>query len=214
MIDWRRHLNVTPFPSPKQRRGRPLDIETAADDGQDGRGEALAYGVLTEREMTFIGQRDSFYLASVSESGWPDIRRHCGAPGFVRAQGTKTLSFLDFTEPQTLSASAGVTADSRVALIFMDYAKSRGLEVVGRLTSVSLEDAPNLPVELFGPDAKAGTARVGSIRIEMVDWRHQPDLTRRYTARELEPLTRRVAALEARNATLRAQIAALTNPRT
>lgn len=38
--------------------------------------------LLRERERSFIEARDSFYIASVSETGWPYIQHRGGPVGF------------------------------------------------------------------------------------------------------------------------------------
>src|ERR1022692_3998775 len=39
---------------------------------------------LTEDETGFIQSRDSFYMATVSETGWPYVQHRGGKPGFLR----------------------------------------------------------------------------------------------------------------------------------
>jgi predicted pyridoxine 5'-phosphate oxidase superfamily flavin-nucleotide-binding protein len=51
--------------------------------------------VLTEREAAFIEARDSFYMASVSETGWPYVQHRGGPAGFVRVLDQHTLGFAD-----------------------------------------------------------------------------------------------------------------------
>ena len=38
----------------------------------------------TDQEAAFIAQRDSFYIASVSETGWPYVQHRGGPPGFLK----------------------------------------------------------------------------------------------------------------------------------
>src|SRR5690606_37650080 len=52
--------------------------------------------VLGEREAAFIGARDSFYMASVSETGWPYVQHRGGPAGFVRVLDERTIGFADF----------------------------------------------------------------------------------------------------------------------
>ncbi len=58
-------------------------------------GEA-SHAALGPREAAFIAERDSFYMASVSETGWPYVQHRGGPPGFVRVLDDKTLGFADF----------------------------------------------------------------------------------------------------------------------
>jgi hypothetical protein len=39
---------------------------------------------LTEEEKDYLAERDSFYVASVSETGWPYVQFRGGPVGFVR----------------------------------------------------------------------------------------------------------------------------------
>ena len=67
-------------------------------------------------EAQFIAARDSFYMATVSETGWPYVQHRGGPPGFLRVIDEKTLAFLDFRgNRQYISlgnASAGFPAAS------------------------------------------------------------------------------------------------------
>src|SRR5712672_1250216 len=50
---------------------------------------------LNVQEAAFITGRDGFYLASVSETGWPYVQFRGGPPGFLRLIDDKTLAFAD-----------------------------------------------------------------------------------------------------------------------
>ena len=51
---------------------------------------------LGQAEAEFIAARDSFYLGSISESGWPYIQHRGGPQGFLRVIHEKTLAFADY----------------------------------------------------------------------------------------------------------------------
>jgi hypothetical protein len=42
-------------------------------------------------EVGFIVSRDSFYMATVSETGWPYIQHRGGPPGFVKVPGSNLI---------------------------------------------------------------------------------------------------------------------------
>jgi uncharacterized protein len=48
--------------------------------GSSGR----SFDRFTEAEAAFIASRDSFYLATVSETGWPYVQHRGGPLGFLR----------------------------------------------------------------------------------------------------------------------------------
>src|ERR1700745_540219 len=50
----------------------------------------------TETEKQFIAARDSFYMASVSQTGWPYVQHRGGPPGFVQVIDERTVAFPDF----------------------------------------------------------------------------------------------------------------------
>ncbi|MBT7950515.1 MAG: pyridoxamine 5'-phosphate oxidase, partial [Gammaproteobacteria bacterium] len=71
--------------------------------------------ILGEREESFIQARDSFYMASVSETGWPYVQ-HRGAPkGFMRVLDEKTLGFADFTGNRQYVSVGNLRKDNRVS---------------------------------------------------------------------------------------------------
>ena len=51
---------------------------------------------LGQAEAEFIAERDSFYLGSISESGWPYIQHRGGPSGFLRVVNETTLAFADY----------------------------------------------------------------------------------------------------------------------
>src|SRR5690606_12986483 len=58
--------------------------------------ETPAYDVLGEREAGFIAARDSFYMATVSEAGWPYVQHRGGPAGFLKVLDERTIGFADF----------------------------------------------------------------------------------------------------------------------
>ena len=62
----------------------------------------LGFTHLTDAELQFIAKRDSFYMATTSESGWPYVQHRGGPPGFLRAIDATTSS-----PPENLRAYRG-----------------------------------------------------------------------------------------------------------
>lgn len=53
-------------------------------------------------EAAFIATRDSFYMTSTSETGWPYVQ-HCHGPtGFTRVLDETTIAFADFAGQQAI----------------------------------------------------------------------------------------------------------------
>ena len=53
--------------------------------------------LLRDRERVFIEARDSFYIASVSETGWPYIQHRGGPAGFLKVIDQSTIGFADYS---------------------------------------------------------------------------------------------------------------------
>ena len=69
-------------------------------------------------EAGFIAQRDSFYMASVSETGWPYVQHRGGPAGFVRVLDEKTIAFADFSGNRQHVSVGNLLKDNRVSLFF------------------------------------------------------------------------------------------------
>ena len=89
-----------------RRRFFDLAFTPAVKAVQSRRGSRAAYARaeaaeappepgLTLREAAFIGTRDSFYLASVSETGWPYLQHRGGPRGFVRILDERTIGWAE-----------------------------------------------------------------------------------------------------------------------
>ena len=109
----------------------------------------------TDSEAAFIAARDSFYLASVSESGWPYVQHRGGAPGFLKVLDDKTLGFADYRGNRQYISLGNIAADDRVALILMDYPRKARLKVLARMHVEDLAASPELAAKLIDPQARA-----------------------------------------------------------
>jgi predicted pyridoxine 5'-phosphate oxidase superfamily flavin-nucleotide-binding protein len=166
----------------------------------------------TQDEIEFIAARDSFYMATVSQSGWPYVQHRGGPPGFLRALDEKTLGFADFRGNRQYISLGNVTADDRVALILMDYVHRQRLKILAHMEARNLDSDPGLAAKLAVPGYKAKPERAFLLHLVAFDWNCPQHITPRYTATELEealsPLRARLTQLEAENKALRAKLAA------
>jgi predicted pyridoxine 5'-phosphate oxidase superfamily flavin-nucleotide-binding protein len=165
----------------------------------------------TENEIAFIEARDSFYLASVSESGWPYVQHRGGPTGFLKVLDETTLGFADFRGNRQYISLGNISADDRVALILMDYPNRTRLKILAHMEVRDLDAASDLASRLALPRYRGKPERAFLLHLETFDWNCAQHITPRFTAAEIEtavsPLHTRIAALEAENRALRAQIA-------
>ena len=144
---------------------------------------------LTDREAGFIALRDTFYLASVNEDGWPYVQHRGGPAGFLRVIGPKCLAYADFRGNTQLVSVGNVSSNDRVSIILMDYPNRRRLKILGHMRVENAQDVPAedlAAVEL--PDYRALVERVVYIEVAAFDWNCPQHITQRYTEAEFEQL--------------------------
>ncbi len=172
-----------------------------------------AFDRFTDNEAAFIAARDSFYMATVSETGWPYVQHRGGPLGFLKVLDETTLGFADFRGNRQYISLGNIAADDRVALILMDYPNRTRLKILAHMQARDLGAEPNLAARLALPGYKAKPERAFLLHLETFDWNCPQHITPRFTNAEIEaavaPLRTRIAALEAENQTLRAQTSAV-----
>ncbi|WP_433781327.1 pyridoxamine 5'-phosphate oxidase family protein [Actinomycetospora sp. CA-101289] len=143
---------------------------------------------LTATEQAFIGERDGFYLASVSESGWPYVQFRGGPPGFVRSPDAATLAWAEFRGNRQYISTGNVADDGRVALFFMDYPNQLRLKVFGRARFVDARDHPEVVADLTVDGYRAVVEQAVLVTVVAFDWNCPQHITPRFSGVELEHL--------------------------
>ena len=149
----------------------------------------------------FIKDRDSFYLGTRNENGWPYIQFRGGKPGFLKIIDQKTLGFVDFAGNCQYLTIGNLAVDDRIFLFLMDYANQRRLKIWGRAKVIF--DDPDLLEQLKMPDDNAEAQRAILIKVEAWDWNCPKYIPRKYSQAEVNQIT---APLQARIAELEKQI--------
>jgi predicted pyridoxine 5'-phosphate oxidase superfamily flavin-nucleotide-binding protein len=140
---------------------------------------------LGPRESTFIELRDTFYLATVNEDGWPYVQHRGGPAGFLKVLGPNRIGYADFRGNMQLISVGNVSVNDRCSLILMDYPNRRRLKILGHMR---VEDADRVsPDDLEKvqlPGYKARIERVVYIDVDAFDWNCPQHITKRYTETE------------------------------
>ena len=187
-------LAFTPKVKAKQQQNGSRRAYARSEEGTDH------HGVLGPSEAAFIAARDSFYIATSSESGWPYIQHRGGPVGFVRVLDEKTIGFADYRGNRQYVSVGNLESNDRVSLFLMDYPNRARLRILGRAQIVDDNDQETLQ-RLSIPDYMAQVERgILSTKFEAYDWNCPQHITPRFTLSEIEektaPLRQRIAALE------------------
>jgi predicted pyridoxine 5'-phosphate oxidase superfamily flavin-nucleotide-binding protein len=167
-------------------------------------------GGLGPEERDFLGERDTFYMASLGETGWPYVQHRGGPKGFLKVIDERTIAFADFRGNKQYISTDNLMTDNRVALILVDYPRQLRLKILGRAEIFEGEKAKEWLVKVRDTGYKATTERVYVIRIEAFDWNCQQHIIPRFTEEEirevLEPVERQMQKLEEDNKRLRERL--------
>lgn len=158
------------------------------------------------RVVEFIQARDSFYMGSSNENGWPYVQFRGGPVGFLQILDEQTLGFADYSGNCQYLSIGNLAVDDRVFLFLMDYANRRRLKIWGR-ARVEYDDRETIE-RLHVADYDATPERAIVIRVEAWDWNCPKYIPRKLSEAEVEAM---VAPLQARIQELEAQLATQQN---
>jgi predicted pyridoxine 5'-phosphate oxidase superfamily flavin-nucleotide-binding protein len=165
---------------------------------------------LTQVETDFIAARDSFYMATVSETGWPYVQHRGGPVGFLQVVDNRRLAFADFRGNRQYISLGNLAVNNRAALILMDYPNRRRLKIYAHAEEKRLDEEQSLAEILKKQGYKAKAERAFVLNVDAFDWNCPQHIVPRFTAHEVEvalaPIRARLAQLEAENRDLRQRI--------
>ncbi|GGE06011.1 phosphatase [Aureimonas endophytica] len=193
---------------------RAAQQSMGADHHWQGFAGHRAFDRFTENEAAFIAARDSFYMATVSETGWPYVQHRGGPRGFLKRIDDRTLAFADYSGNRQYISLGNLAANDRVCLFLMDYPRRARLKIYAHAETVAPAADPALADRVAVPGYRARIERIFRLRLEAFDWNCPQHITPRFTEAEIadavRPLRERLAALEAENHALRAAATANT----
>jgi predicted pyridoxine 5'-phosphate oxidase superfamily flavin-nucleotide-binding protein len=141
---------------------------------------------LTENEIDFIAERDSFYMASMGKNDFPYIQHRGGPKGFLKVLDSKRLGFIDFKGNMQYISVGNITTNNNVALIMVDYPTRSRLKILARAEVIELKNNPGLYDLLDLTDYKFRPERMMVLHIEAYDWNCPQHITPRYTPGDIE----------------------------
>jgi uncharacterized protein len=168
---------------------------------------------LGPQEVEFIGERDTFFMATLGSTGWPYVQHRGGPRGFLKVIDESTISFADFRGNKQYISTGNLMTDSRVALILVDYPRQLRLKILGRVEIFEGDQGREWMKKVRDPEYKGFTERVFVVRIEAFDWNCQQHIVPRYTEEEIReavaPAEKRMHELQRENEKLREEVSRL-----
>ncbi|HEX6565615.1 MAG TPA: pyridoxamine 5'-phosphate oxidase family protein [Chthoniobacterales bacterium] len=197
---------------------RYLEIATsdAVKDLQERWGSRAAYsrlesGPLTNNqlgpeEIAFIEAQDSFFLASLNQSGWPYIQHRGGPPGFLRVLANNQLGFPDFKGNRQYLSFGNIQKNPRVSLFLIDYPARARLKIFGNAKLVEGDSVPYALREIENEPGATNIERGVIIQVEAFHWNCPKYIVPRFTEAQvrtvIDPLVKKIKDLEAQLARL------------
>ena len=143
-------------------------------------------------EAEFLAAADSFYLATVGETGWPYVQHRGGPRGFLKRISPSRIAFADFRGNRQYVSVGNASMDDRASMIVMDYVHRRRLKLLGRLRFHDLAVAePALVSAVALPGYRARAERVAVFDVEAFDWNCSQHITQRFTKEGADERERR-----------------------
>jgi predicted pyridoxine 5'-phosphate oxidase superfamily flavin-nucleotide-binding protein len=141
---------------------------------------------LTDNEIKFIEERDSFYMASFGENEYPYVQHRGGPAGFIKVIDNKTIGIVDFSGNRQYISTGNISKNEKVALIMVSYPQRARLKLYANAKIVGLEENNVLYALLEPKEYKFRPERMMVFEIQAYDWNCPQHITPRYTAEEIE----------------------------
>lgn len=141
---------------------------------------------LTAPEIDFITSRDSFYMASMSESGYPYIQHRGGPRGFLKVLDESTIGIVDFSGNKQYISVGNAKNSNKVSLILMDYPQRARLKLFADIRIIEISEDPNLFKQLDPVDYPHKAERMILFSVKGSSWNCPQHIIPRYTLKEIE----------------------------
>ena len=159
---------------------------------------------IDENLAGFLGETNSFYLATASATGHPYIQHRGGPKGFVKIIDKNTIAFADYSGNRQYITQGNLSEKPQAHIFVMDYAHRRRIKIWGEARVV--DDDPALTEALMPKGYKARPEQVILFRISAWDTNCPQHIPQKFDAGDVATA---LASRDARIAELEAELAAL-----
>jgi uncharacterized protein len=159
---------------------------------------------IDENLAAFLGETNSFFLATASADGQPYIQHRGGPKGFIKILDKNTLAFADYAGNRQYITQGNLSENPKAYIFVMDYAHRRRVKLWGEAKIV--ENDPALLQSLMPKGYKARPEQVFLFRIAAWDTNCPQHIPQKFDAADVAAA---LSARDARIAELEAEVAAL-----
>jgi predicted pyridoxine 5'-phosphate oxidase superfamily flavin-nucleotide-binding protein len=159
---------------------------------------------IDENLAGFLGEANSFYLATSSADGQPYIQHRGGPKGFVKVLDSNTIAFADFSGNRQYITQGNLSENRKAYIFVMDYAHRRRVKLWGEARMV--DDDPPLLQSLTPRGYRARPEQVIVFKIAAWDTNCPQHIPQKFDAADVAAA---LASRDARIAELEAELAAL-----
>ncbi|WP_407177174.1 pyridoxamine 5'-phosphate oxidase family protein [Bradyrhizobium sp. STM 3562] len=159
---------------------------------------------IDENLAAFLGEANSFFLATASASGQPYIQHRGGPPGFLKVLDKHTLAFADYAGNRQYITQGNLAENPKAYIFVMDYVHRRRVKIWGEARVV--EDDAALTQSLMPKGYRARPEQVILFTVAAWDTNCPQHIPQKFDAADVAAA---LAARDARIAELEAEVAAL-----
>lgn len=141
--------------------------------------------VLSDKEVSFIQSRDSFYMATLGENGWPYVQHRGGTKGFVHVLNDTTLAFTDFRGNGQYISVGNIQSNNKTSIIMINYPTQQRLKIWADSHIIEKSKDKALETLLENQNHPSPIERIVLLKIQAFDWNCPKHITPRYTEDEI-----------------------------
>lgn len=141
---------------------------------------------LTDYEISFIQNMDSFYLASYGDGDFPFIQNSSAKRGFIKVIDNSTIGIVALAGKRNHILEGNIANNPKVSLIMVAYPQRARLKIYAEAQVIEIKDNDKL-IEFLEPlDYELPVERMIVFKIQAYDWNCPQHITPRYTVEEFE----------------------------
>src|SRR6266576_6915684 len=159
---------------------------------------------IDENLAGFLGETNSFYLATAAADGQPYIQHRGGPKGFVKIIDKNTIAFADYSGNRQYITQGNLSENPQAHIFVMDYAHRRRVKIWGEAHVV--DDDPALTKALMPQGYRARPEQVILFRISAWDTNCPQHIPQKFDAADVAAA---MASRDGRIAESEAELAAL-----